>query len=354
MTNSTKPGLHGAVNHHHNRLRKHTVQKPAKAPAPAQTPGTQGRGDAHDPTVTAILGWTPNFTGLRDWADHTWHAAEALWDRYMHPQTPGGVAIDKKIGLPVTTGGKPAVVDLDLSFLGPYVGGDITQADIVSTAKELNCKPALIYAIAKQESGTSSFQMLCGRMVPVILYERHIFRNLTRPKKGQPSPYQLVDPEICGDAYHKVGNIKDPQYDPKDPKHKKKLIRVDTSTKLPPVASDIYAVGQHANYERLCRAYKLDKSAALQSCSWGKYQIMGFNFDAKTQKDVFGFVRDMSSGEPAHIKAFLRFAKSTPLLLHGLQTDNYEEVAEGHNGASWRRTNPDYAKNIETYAKEYK
>lgn len=59
-----------------------------------------------------------------------------------------------------TSDGKPVTVvegDIpDLSFLGDYVGGEVKKEDIEIAAKELNCEPGLIYAIAKQESAHSS------------------------------------------------------------------------------------------------------------------------------------------------------------------------------------------------------
>lgn len=65
------------------------------------------------------------------------------------------------------------------------------------------------------------------------------------------------------------------------------------------------------------------------------------------------FVRGMCSGDPAHIKAFLKFAKSNPTLLKGLRDKNFEKIAEGHNGDKWRDVNPNYASNLESFYKEY-
>ncbi|MDO8653132.1 MAG: N-acetylmuramidase domain-containing protein [Undibacterium sp.] len=62
----------------------------------------------------------------------------------------------------------------------------------------------------------------------------------------------------------------------------------------------------------------------------------------------------MCTGDPAHIKAFLKFAKSNAILLEGLRDNEYEKIAEGHNGASWKLINKDYASNIEKFSKEYK
>jgi LysM repeat protein len=59
----------------------------------------------------------------------------------------------KKLGLEVfpakTPNGTPLIKvegDIpDLSFLGEYIGGTITQGDIEAAARELNCEPGLVY-----------------------------------------------------------------------------------------------------------------------------------------------------------------------------------------------------------------
>ena len=274
-------------------------------------------------------------------------------------QSPTG---DKKdLGLRTTDtktpDGKPLVVvtgDIpDLGFLGEYVGGEVTDRDIEAAAEELECEPGLIYAIAKQESAHSSFIKLFNRTVPTILYERHWFRKLTKPDKKSPSPYEEKYYDICGNAYHKTKIKKTVS---KDKSGKKTITRdlIDLTTGSIAVADDVYGPPGLSQYKRLTKAYQLDKSAALQSCSWGKFQIMGFNYKNAGYPDVFSFVKGMSSGDPAHIRAFLKFARNNPVLLDGLRNKDYEKIAEGHNGASWRSVNADYASNIEKFSKDYR
>lgn len=251
-----------------------------------------------------------------------------------------------------TTDGKPLTKvegDIpDLSFLGEYVGGEVNNEDIESAAKDLKCEPSLIYAIARQESGHSSFIKIGDRTVPTILYERHWFRKLTKPNKSSPSPYEEKFHDICGPAYHKT------KKQTTGKKSEKKTVLIDVMTGSEANPDDIYGPPNIPQYKRLVKAYQLNKSAVLQSCSWGKFQIMGFNYKSAGFDDVFGFVKAMCSGDPAHIKAFLKFAKSNAVLLDGLRNKNYEKIAEGHNGASWKTINKDYASNIEKYSKEYK
>lgn len=256
-----------------------------------------------------------------------------------------------------TPDGKPLVIaagDIpDLSFLGDYVGGEVTKEDIEAAAKELKCEPGLIYAIARQESAHSSFIALGTRTVPTILYERHWFRKLTKPDKTSPSPYEDKNYDICGNAYHKT-RLKVTVEKKKNGKKVVSRELIDLTTGVVAVGDDIYGSPGLSQYKRLTKAYQLDKSAALQSCSWGKFQIMGFNFKSAGYSDVFSFVKGMCSGDAAHIKAFLKFAKNNSLLLDGLRNEDYEKIAEGHNGLNWRSVNPNYASNIEKFSKDYK
>ena len=245
-----------------------------------------------------------------------------------------------------TPDGKPItpvegdIPNLD-DFLDHYApGADLTKSDIEAAAKDLKCDPGLIYAIAKQESAASSFAKLGNRIVPKILYERHKFRDLTRPSKHAQSPYEEKYRDICGPQYIRVRKNKEG-----------KLIHIKTGAVI--AEDDAYGLDTAAQYKRLCKAYLLDQSAALQACSWGKFQIMGFNYKAAGFNDVKAFTKALSRSDAEHMKAFLKFAKSNKILLNGLREKNFEKIAAGHNGDNWRSINPEYASNIEKFYKEY-
>lgn len=245
-----------------------------------------------------------------------------------------------------TPDGKPVTLvegDIPLldEFLDPYVGGEVTKADIENAARELGCDPGLIFAIAKQESSSSSFFRMGNRTVPKILYERHWFRKLTQSGKSTPSPYTDLYPDICGPAYHRV----------KKGRHGE---LIDQITSKEVVSMDeIYGPEGIFQYKRLTKAYQLNQAAALQACSWGKFQIMGFNYRAAGFPSVIAFTKALSKSDSEHIKAFLKFAKSNPLLLAGLREKNFEKIAAGHNGASWRTVNAHYASNLKKYFDQY-
>ncbi|MEL1266186.1 N-acetylmuramidase domain-containing protein, partial [Pseudoxanthomonas putridarboris] len=224
---------------------------------------------------------------------------------------------------------------VELEFLEMYVGGDLSDADIEAAAKELGCEPSLIYAIARQESAHSSFISVDGETIPSILYERHWFRKLTKN-----ASYEQTHSEICGPAYRRARKNSSGKF-------------IDVKTGAEVDAKDVYGSSGKPQYERLMTAYGLNEAAALQACSWGKFQIMGFNYAAAGYGSVKDFTAAMSLGDAEHIKAFLKFAKSNSTLLNGLRSKNYELIAEGHNGSGWRSINPEYARNIERFSNEY-
>ena len=159
-------------------------------------------------------------------------------------------------------------------------------------------------ANARQESAHSSFTKIGNRTVPTILFERHQFSKYTKRQ------YDAEYPDISSrQAYHKTTKKKVITKGKDGKKDKITYKTVDVKTGEVPLPDDVYGKPGLLQYKRLVKAYQLDKESALKACSWGKFQIMGFNFAAAGYTDVFAFVKAMCSGDPAHIKAFLKFAK---------------------------------------------
>jgi hypothetical protein len=87
-------------------------------------------------------------------------------------------------------------------------------------------------------------------------------------------------------------------------------------------------------YLRLANAIQLNRSAALQSASWGLAQIMGRNFASAGFNDVETMVSAMSDSEDAQLAAFVRFLKGNRLDQY-LQTHNWAAFANGYNGSNY-------------------
>jgi hypothetical protein len=165
------------------------------------------------------------------------------------------------------------------------------EEDYAWAAKELGVEKAAIKAFAIVESGGSGFLLLGRRTVPKILYERHKFAALTKNKFSKDYP----DISLPNAYYNNKA-----KYVPADDEYKKKkgvdndisfyravgkkdskevkesalsLAELLASGKVTAL-DDKYLDGP-GSYKRLVKAYQLDKRAALESCSWGAFQIMG-------------------------------------------------------------------------------
>jgi hypothetical protein len=125
---------------------------------------------------------------------------------------------------------------------------------------------------------------------PQILYERHIFHRLTQGKYDD-------------------GDISDPK------------------------PGGYGASGAH-QYDRLAVAVAKDRTAALQSCSWGIGQIMGENYVQAGFADVEQMVAAMSESEDQQLAAMGSFLMSSRLNVP-LQAHDWASFARGYNGANY-------------------
>ena len=93
-------------------------------------------------------------------------------------------------------------------------------------------------------------------------------------------------------------------------------------------------------YARLEKAMALDKSAALQSASWGVGQVMGFNYRSAGFNDVDEMVAAMVENENEQLMAMAEFIKSNNLS-GALQRRNWVSFARGYNGPEFKRNEYD-------------
>lgn len=89
--------------------------------------------------------------------------------------------------------------------------------------------------------------------------------------------------------------------------------------------------------KRLTAAMALDHTAALMSASWGKFQIMGFNFALCGFTDVDSFVAAMTESEGNQLDAFVEYVIQSGLS-DELQRRDWAGFARYYNG-------PEYTKN---------
>ncbi len=169
-------------------------------------------------------------------------------------------------------------------------GGGLTGAEYVEAARLLNCEQAAIKAVAQTETRRSAFDEK-GR--PTILFERHIFHARTKGK------FDREHPELSNKSSGGYGLFS-------------------------------------AQYGRLEKAIALDKKAALESASWGAFQIMGFNHSAAGYPaSVESFVDAMKSSERNHLSAFVAFVKADKALLKAIQKKDWRTFARKYNGPKY-------------------
>lgn len=166
-----------------------------------------------------------------------------------------------------------------------------TEADFVRAALALGCDVAAIKAVCAVEAPGGGF-LADGR--PRILFERHIFSRRTGGR------YDANYPDISN---RQRGGY----------------------------------LGGAAEHDRLARASALSREDALQSASWGRFQLMGFNYLACGFDRLQAFINAMYRSEGDQLDAFVEFIASEGLA-DELRDRRWADFARRYNG-------PDYAAN---------
>ncbi len=177
----------------------------------------------------------------------------------------------------------------------------LKQCDITRAATELGVNTAAVMAVNQVESRGSGF--FDNR--PIILYERHVFRR------------QLLKNGL------KQAEVK-----------KLELKHADIINSRPGGY-----IGGVSEYQKLDRAIAIHRTAALESCSWGAFQIMGYHWETMGYASIEQFVERMYISEGEQLDAFVRFIKADSRLHKALKEQQWAEFARRYNG-------PGYAKNL--------
>lgn len=98
--------------------------------------------------------------------------------------------------------------------------------------------------------------------------------------------------------------------------------------------------GGAAEYDRLGQAIPLDRKAALESASWGAFQIMGYHHDSLGVPDVEDFCRGMCNSEDDHLVAFVGYVKHNGLG-DELRRRDWAGFARGYNGPAFLKNRYD-------------
>jgi hypothetical protein len=188
----------------------------------------------------------------------------------------------------------------------------VTDRDYAAAAARLgpNIDPLLVRAIAVVESGGKTGFGPDG--LPMIAFEGHWFRNLTRKVYDESHP-------LLSYPYKKKAGW---QWQKNNADHA-------------------------TAWRTLNTAMELNADAALQSTSWGMCQVMGFNYAKCGYRDVFSFVAAMKAGSLGQLEAFVGYCKKRPGMISALQRKDFTAMAIAYNGE-------DYGNYDTLFRKEYK
>lgn len=104
-------------------------------------------------------------------------------------------------------------------------------------------------------------------------------------------------------------------------------------------------------YRRFSQAFALDPEAAMMATSWGKFQMMGFNYKIVGFETVGDMVDYLKKGEAEQLEVFCRFLLAEGLHEY-LQAEDYASFARAYNGPAYK-TNK-YDTKIKMYVTKYR
>lgn len=181
----------------------------------------------------------------------------------------------------------------------------LTEEYFEKVAKEIGCEVAAIKAVAEVEAPKGGFDSK-GRLT--MLFEPHIFWKELRKLGLNPAMI------LKGTSKARALNVLSPVWD-----------------------SKLYGKTIDARWEQFQCAKSISEEAAYKSCSWGKFQIMGFNFKEAGFVDVFEMVRYFEISELVQLSAFVKY-------LYNVQLDD-ELRAKDWKGFARQYNGPQYWKN---------
>lgn len=171
--------------------------------------------------------------------------------------------------------------------------------DYSKAAQLLGVEEAAVKAIASIESqGEGFITDKAGNKLPKILFERHVMFKRLRD----------FTPIKSADMVAKYPDIVNPT-----PGGYK---------------------GGLAEHERLDRAVKIDRVTALESASWGKFQVLGLHWKVLGYPSVQAFVND-SYTEAGQLSIFIKFIQADKRLVKALKEKDWPTFARIYNGPNY-------------------
>lgn len=203
------------------------------------------------------------------------------------------------------------------ALLGSERGNQLRISDMQAGADLLGLPLATMATVAQVESIGEGFTT---DMRPVVLFERHVFYKQLTQHLGKATADQMAA------RYPNLVNPKRGGY-----------------------------AGGAAEWERLQLAISLHRDAAIESASWGMFQIMGFHWQALGFASASDWQTAMQRSEVDHLTALCRFIQQDPAMHKALQGRKWADFARRYNGPAFKDNDYDtkLAKAYSHFAKVY-
>ncbi|MEX0968314.1 MAG: N-acetylmuramidase domain-containing protein [Bacteroidia bacterium] len=173
---------------------------------------------------------------------------------------------------------------------------DLDENDIRKFAESTGLELAVVKAVIEVESSGSGF-LKDGR--PKILFEGHVFWKQLKKAGVDPAPLAAANPDIIYQNWTRQHYL--------------------TGTK---------------EHGRLEKAKKIHEEAALQSASWGLFQVMGYHWENLQYDSIHEFVAKHQESEYWHLDGFGRFIEKNNLVQY-LKAKNWADFALRYNGKGY-------------------
>lgn len=170
--------------------------------------------------------------------------------------------------------------------------------DLQQAATFLGCEVAAIQAVASVEAGTIGAWLPSGD--PTMLYERHVFHRLTDGR------FDAQAPELSNSTPGGYGKYS-------------------------------------AQPGRVAAAVLLDRPAALQSTSFGLYQVLALNWQDCGFPSLEDFVSCMYRSVQDHLRAFVGYIAANGEALSAIREKDWIRLARAYNGKNFRANGYDSA-----------
>lgn len=166
----------------------------------------------------------------------------------------------------------------------------LSSRDVVDCAERLDVSVPALQAVIAVETAGGGF---IDARLPKILFEGHVFHRLTDGR------FDDERPDLSHGSWTRA-----------------------------------HYRGGRGEYDRLLDAIALDADAALESCSWGLGQVMGFNFGLCGFRHIDAFVNAMAESEGRQLDAMGAFIVANGLD-EALRAQDWEAFARRYNGPAY-------------------